>query len=269
MIYVRMNTYRTVFIFQKLQISVMIDIITMNHPIQLQLTKEEQVSKMHPELEQAAVRGDVTVLERILKGELNLDDSDFLSTQSWGYNFIQHAAYHKQDRFICKVFNDIKRTDILLRLLVHRSDNRANTLHSVAWYGCTNATKVLIDFYNEHGVSLGPPWKVENECGKTPLHDALERGYDEIACCILMADPEYLYQLEYEKGSPLFLAVENGCRRVIEKILLSPELPMTSKSCKGPDEKTALHQAIICVCEGKLEKPNSRPCLHKLFMKSV
>lgn len=215
---------------------------------------------MHPQLQKAATTGDVTIFDRIHKGEFPLTDSDLLSTDSECFNIIQIAARYKQEGFIHKVFlsSDIK-PELLHQLLVHGNVRGSNALHCAAWYGCLNAMKSLVDFYhswtqNEKVPVAQAPWTVANKYGKTPLHDALDRGYDEIACYILSLDPLYLYdKLDDEKQSPLFLALKNGCKQVIEEILFPDiDIPVTNASFSGPEGRTVLHLAIINICEESL-----------------
>ncbi|CAO2827230.1 unnamed protein product [Amaranthus hypochondriacus] len=98
-------------------------------------------------------------------------------------------------------------------------------------------------------------WQVRNNYGNTPLHEAVSSKNEEVALLILKVDSSSCQLLNDEGESPLFLAVKNGCPKVIDKIL-STKVPRF-RTLRRKDGQTVLHNLRFCpekTCRQLLEK---------------
>ncbi|CAO2827228.1 unnamed protein product [Amaranthus hypochondriacus] len=113
--------------------------------------------------------------------------------------------------------------------------------------------KILVEQYPKS--TLYSVWQKQNNYGNTPLHEAVSSKNEEVALLILKVDSSSCQLLNNEGESPLFLAVKNGCPKVVDKIM-STKVPRF-RTLRRKDGQTVLHNLRFCpekTCRQLLEK---------------
>ncbi|KAF2317602.1 hypothetical protein GH714_025276 [Hevea brasiliensis] len=90
--------------------------------------------------------------------------------------------------------------------------------------------------------------RVRNKNEETALHEAArnEKGLDVVKAILsyeVHDHDEFKYSANDCEETPLYLAAENGCYEILDKLVCHQQL--LSPTYGGPNGKTALHAAVV------------------------
>ncbi|KAK6929854.1 Ankyrin repeat [Dillenia turbinata] len=92
--------------------------------------------------------------------------------------------------------------------------------------------------------------RMTNKRKNTPLHEAMRTNFPMLVRLLLTEDPEYPYEANAAGETPLYLAAERGFEGVVVEILETCKAPLD----KGPNNRTALHAAVLSNTSGTTAK---------------
>lgn len=189
----------------------------------------------------------------------------FLSRTLQNDNIIHLAARYGHSSFIQQAIEQFS-------IPIDQVNSKGDTpLHVSARFGHLTVVKLLVNYYkyvssqqevNPNSVSsqqeenpsrmeieeelievmVPPLWRLTNLDGTTALHEALRHGHEDVSLFLLQLDIEMACHPNIAGESPLYLAAESRCEKVMREILESG-LPYC---VQGPCGQNALHAAKYC-----------------------
>uniref|UniRef100_A0A3N7I4J9 Uncharacterized protein n=1 Tax=Populus trichocarpa TaxID=3694 RepID=A0A3N7I4J9_POPTR len=120
-----------------------------------------------------------------------------------------------------------------------------NALHLAARAGRFDTIQNLVKHVKIHHktLELASLLRMKNNKGNTPLHDAVIKGCQEVACFLVYEDLEVSYHKNKEDKSPLYLAVESCDEEMIASLIKAMS--------EGNLEKLAVGKPDIMLPEDK------------------
>lgn len=122
-------------------------------------------------------------------------------------------------------------------------------MHCAARAGDHKMVSLLIEFATKGGIEAATVLKATNWEQNNALHEAAKYGHALVAKELLMQEDAGLTCMLNGAGmSPLYLAIATGSLGVAKALLLQPSSEVMASPAfrAGPDQKTALHAAVLC-----------------------
>ncbi|XP_057988972.1 ankyrin repeat-containing protein At5g02620-like [Hevea brasiliensis] len=187
-------------------------------------------------------------------------------------NTILHIYLTSSDKRSTKFIKKVLRncTSLLRDVNVHGD----TPLHIAARYGHADVAEELIKWakasmHNEIAIESGEGprereivavrelLRVKNRNGETALHEAArnEKSLGVVEAILSNEDPLYSYSANNYGETPLYLAAQNGCEKIVLELLNRSN--SQSPEYGGPNGKTALHAATM----HRRYSKNCYPCM--------
>ncbi|OMP02715.1 hypothetical protein COLO4_10877 [Corchorus olitorius] len=138
--------------------------------------------------------------------------------------------------------------------LLHQSNVKEETLlHIAARHGHEDIVKVLADeneriCHEDQEAARTMLRMVVNKVKDSALHEAVKYGHIEVVKELVRRYGDFSYGVNDSSETPLYLAVERGFSEAVDQILEGCKSP----AFHGPDERSALHAAVLRKDEGKI-----------------
>ena len=206
-----------------------------------------ELTCMDAKLYNAAFEGDIHAFQQ------GIENIELLLTPN--KNTVLHIHFTAQSEalstdFVARILN-------LCPELLQKANAKGETpLHIAARYGHSAAVEILMEYSrtihgddSESGVAADKKILREtNIVGDSALHEAVRYNHIQVVKLLTKEDPDYPYFANDDGETPLYIAIERYHKDVMLEILKNCKSPAYG----GPDDRTALHAAVIRRDQGTL-----------------